>query len=675
MDMTNRSFMDVILKRDKYRGKIASFSSAQIRMDASDVASASAAAIPDNSEASHNTWARRVHTRMMPEVAPLLAYLRHAMRLTAAVAIRPSQRPAAPTQNTTGIDRDEVSPQTGQSRWRRPLSQLSHLPLETLVALVATMLSVTAYVWYAQQGLTLAYEDSISHMMIARRVLFGRTSGLGQLGAAWLPLPHLLMLPFVWNDWMFHTGLAGALPSMAAYVITAVYAARLGRLAFQSKWAGWLAALVVMLNPDVLYMQSTPMSEVELLATTLVAVYYLVRWAHMYRETDLVKCALAVATGTLIRFDGWALACAIAVVVGILAWRRAGRMYAEAQLLLYSILGFAGCISYLIYQQVIFGNALEFYNGTYSAQAQQAFARSTSILPTYHNTLFSAHTYAQAAVDTIGVGLTAIALLGFCLYVAQMRRPPRLLPMLVVLVPFAFNWLALYIGIIIVQTPEIAFNGMHTYFNERYGMMMIPAAAVFIAYWAARSRLLVAPLIALVLASSVIGGVVTTPYVLGDPLQGVTSHRLALAAQEGAWLREHCSHSAVLISGGSFEAAMFDSNLPDAQFITDSNAAAFQSTLAHPQQAGCVVMDPQAPAYDPVWAALHNRQDWRGAFVLRAVVGTTQLYERLSTASPAGGSASVFPRMQQMTPQHFVAAWPRSLIARATWSRLSPGRV
>lgn len=659
MDMTSRSFVDAILRRDKHRGEVVSPYNVNARMDATIAGSASAAAILDNPEVPHRSRVRRMSARMTAGVAPLVAHLRQAARPTAAIAVRPWQRSAAPNQLKTQVDSDEGSHQTGHHRSRDLFSSLSHLSLETYVALVATTLSVAAYVWYAQRGLTLAYEDSISHMMIARRVLFGRTPGLGQLGAAWLPLPHLLMVPFVWNDWMFHTGLAGSLPSMAAYVITAVYAARLGRLAFQSNWAGWLAALVVMLNPDVLYMQSTPMSEVELLATTLVAVYYLVRWAHMYRETDLVKCALAVAAGTLIRFDGWALACGIAVVVGILAWRRAGRIYAEAQLLLYSVLGFAGCVAYLIYQQVIFGNALEFYNGTYSAQAQQAFARSKSILPTYHNALFSAHTYAQTAVDTIGIGLTAIALLGFCLYVAQTRRPPRLLPILVVLVPFAFNWLALYIGIIIVQTPEIAFNGMHTYFNERYGMMMIPAAAVFIAYWAARSRVLVAPLLALVLASSVIGGVVTTPYVLGDPLQGVTSHRLALATQEGAWLREHCSHSSILISGGSFEAAMFDSKLPDAQFITDSNAAAFQNALASPQQAGCVVMDPQAPVYDPVWAALHSRQDWRSAFVLRAVVGTTQLYERLSTASPTSSGTSALPRTQQMASQRRVAAWPR----------------
>jgi len=35
--------------------------------------------------------------------------------------------------------------------------------------------------------LTLAYGDAISHMMIARRVVAGRTPGLAQLGTTWLP--------------------------------------------------------------------------------------------------------------------------------------------------------------------------------------------------------------------------------------------------------------------------------------------------------------------------------------------------------------------------------------------------------------------------------------------------------------------------------------------------------
>ncbi|HEV2237380.1 MAG TPA: hypothetical protein VGR57_12030, partial [Ktedonobacterales bacterium] len=98
---------------------------------------------------------------------------------------------------------------------------------EWAIALLATALSIGFFAWYAHQGQTLAYGDAVDHMMIARRVFFSRTPGLAQLGTVWLPLTHMLMLPFIWWDALFYTGLAGALPSMVAYVVGAVYLYRL----------------------------------------------------------------------------------------------------------------------------------------------------------------------------------------------------------------------------------------------------------------------------------------------------------------------------------------------------------------------------------------------------------------------------------------------------------------
>src|SRR5262245_41393540 len=166
---------------------------------------------------------------------------------------------------------------------------------EAWVALLASAISVASYSYYVQQGLTLAYGDSISHMMIARRVFASNSPGLAQLGTVWLPLNHMLMLPFVWNDALYSDGFAGAFPSMIAYVVSAVYMYRLAELVFSSRWAGWTAALTLMLNPSVLYMQSTPMSELDLICFAVVAIYYAVRWVRTFDAGDLVKCALATA--------------------------------------------------------------------------------------------------------------------------------------------------------------------------------------------------------------------------------------------------------------------------------------------------------------------------------------------------------------------------------------------
>ena len=44
------------------------------------------------------------------------------------------------------------------------------------------------------------YGDAVAHINIARRVFDSRTPGLLQLGTVWLPLPHLLMIPFLISD-------------------------------------------------------------------------------------------------------------------------------------------------------------------------------------------------------------------------------------------------------------------------------------------------------------------------------------------------------------------------------------------------------------------------------------------------------------------------------------------
>src|SRR6478672_3406837 len=62
------------------------------------------------------------------------------------------------------------------------------------VVILLTAISAAAVWWCASHGYTLYYGDAEAHLNIARRVLDSRTPGPEQLGTAWLPLPHVLML-------------------------------------------------------------------------------------------------------------------------------------------------------------------------------------------------------------------------------------------------------------------------------------------------------------------------------------------------------------------------------------------------------------------------------------------------------------------------------------------------
>src|ERR1700736_276372 len=130
-------------------------------------------------------------------------------------------------------------------------SASSHFDQEVrLLAWLAVCVSVCSFLFYFRRGEVLLYGDAIAHINIARRIFDSKTPGLLQLGTVWLPLPHLLMMPFLISDEMWRRGAGGSIPSMAAYVWGVVGMFRLvrGALASNGKATGatrvaaWTAA-------------------------------------------------------------------------------------------------------------------------------------------------------------------------------------------------------------------------------------------------------------------------------------------------------------------------------------------------------------------------------------------------------------------------------------------------
>src|SRR5262252_6108529 len=91
-----------------------------------------------------------------------------------------------------------------------------------LLSFLATTVSVISFLFYYKSGDYFLYGDAVAHINIARRVFDSKTPGLLQLGTVWLPLPHLVMIPFLLSSWMWQTGAGGAIPSMIAYVFAVV---------------------------------------------------------------------------------------------------------------------------------------------------------------------------------------------------------------------------------------------------------------------------------------------------------------------------------------------------------------------------------------------------------------------------------------------------------------------
>jgi 4-amino-4-deoxy-L-arabinose transferase-like glycosyltransferase len=445
----------------------------------------------------------------------------------------------------------------------------------------------------------------------------------------------MLMLPLIWSDTLWRSGFAGSFPSMLGYVASGVYLFRAGRLLFGSRSAAWVAALIFLLNPNILYLQSTAMTELVQLAAEAAALYYTLRWAYHGRAFDLVLAAGAVAAGSLVRYDAWALAISITVIVGFVAWRTLGRGGAEASLIVFGTLAFAGCAAWVIYNWVIYHDPLYFLTGPYSAQGQQQFIEAhqgAGALPTHHDVLLSLRVYGASVIDSAGWPLAALGVLGLVAWVLRRQVQVAALPLYAALTPFAFNCLSLFLGISTMWTPDVSINGVSNYFNVRYGVMMLPAVALFVALWSARSRALLLIVLGVALVFSGFNPALGTPYVLAEPLHGVLSQGHDLAHQEGAFLAAHYHGGGILFNAGDMQSAIFFSDLPYNDFITAADNRDFPAAIAHPEAyATWIIMDPYAGNYDPVYAGLNARQDWRPHYKLAAVIGTAQIYELMGS--------------------------------------------
>src|SRR5438270_7357100 len=117
-----------------------------------------------------------------------------------------------------------------------------------LVAQIAAAISVISFFYHLQNGNVLLYGDAVAHINIARRVFDSRTPGPLQLGTVWLPLPHLLTIPFVISNRIWQTGIGGSLVSIVSYLLMGLGMFRL--LSPYSRLAAWAGTLILAVNPN-----------------------------------------------------------------------------------------------------------------------------------------------------------------------------------------------------------------------------------------------------------------------------------------------------------------------------------------------------------------------------------------------------------------------------------------
>lgn len=355
------------------------------------------------------------------------------------------------------------------------------------VGAVAFTVSAFSLLYYFHHGQILLYGDAVAHINIARRVLDSATPGLLQLGTVWLPLPHLLMVPFLLSNSLWQNGLGGSIPSMISYVlgVVGVFRLVLGITPenMNGRAAPWVAALVYGANPNLIYVQTTALTEPLYLAWFVWAVVYgfefLVKQitaegTEGYRA-QLWKCLACVIGAELTRYDGWFLGGAIGLVVIIfvlLRWkdaslRRSGLIF---------LLGIAVAPGlWLAYNAVVYRNAWEFANGPYSARAieQTSGARN----PAEGNAVAAGSFFLKSAQLNMAPGNWGRVWLAGAVAVLALSVVKRnfAVPLVLLWTPLLFYAFSIAHGGVPLYIPAW---WPFTWYNIRYGVELLPLFAV-----------------------------------------------------------------------------------------------------------------------------------------------------------------------------------------------------
>lgn len=514
----------------------------------------------------------------------------------------------------------------------------------SILAVLAACISLLAFLFYFRHGYVLLYGDAVAHINIARRVFDSRTPGLLQLGTVWLPLPHLLMIPFLFSHWAWQSGLGGSIPSLVAYVLGAVGIFRLVRdvLSFHSqpdtatRLTAWFAAGIYAANPNLIYLQATAMTEPLFLALSIWAIVYFTEFIQQNQPEEedqqrasrfLAKCGLCLLGACLTRYDGWFLAAAM-TLAGLLVVpkRMRGLQTLHRGFRVFVLLAAAGPVFWLAYNAAVYRNPLEFATGPYSARAIELKTSHSGDAPHpgANHLGVAASYFVKSAESNLAEGRSqklwiALLLAGTVIGLVSDRRR---WPLLFLWLPLPFYMLSIAYGGVPIFLPGL---WPFSYYNVRYGLEMLPAFAVFVALTAyfvvglARNRTGQAALAACFLAL-VAGGYATVwrehPICFREAWVNSRT-RLALERELASTLKTFPPGSTFLMYLGDHVGALQDAGIPLRRTINEGNhrtwkqpsdpEGLWERALANPSQYADFEV---AIGHDPVAEAIkHTHPD------------------------------------------------------------------
>lgn len=470
------------------------------------------------------------------------------------------------------------------------------------VASAAIVIALIASAFLVPSGWSLAYSDAQSHLTIARRLFDNRSElGLGQLGTVWLPVPHLLLAPFVLSLGAWHTGWGAAVLGACCLGATAA-----GLYRSAARWgvgrAGRLVTVAALVfNPTMLYLSSTALTEPVLIACMAASLAGLANVATRPRLSSpgeiAIFAGLPAALAVLSRYEGWALAVTGTIFVAIAVGRRTRNLKKTAA----ACAGFAlpplfAMSWWVAFNWVVFHNPLEFLFGQFSANAQQTDIVASGAT-TKGDISATLRTLDLAVGASVGWVLLGIAALGLIATLTVLRRRNRLIFLITAATSYLFLVVALVTGQAVIWNQA---TGATYIWNNRFGMASIIPAAL-LAGLAVEAVRVLSGRVGSARTSHCLTGVVATLTVLalagqaGWFLQAPAQRSLVLteaaesltrgadSREAAAWLNAHYNGGGILLDETTWSNAVLpEIGIPLREFYLRANDQLFTEAVAAP---------------------------------------------------------------------------------------------
>ncbi|MBP1633930.1 MAG: hypothetical protein H6Q10_504 [Acidobacteria bacterium] len=499
----------------------------------------------------------------------------------------------------------------------KPANAIAGAGVAGALAAAALVAGLVAVAFYAEAGLTLSHYDAKAHLVVARRVLDSLTPGWKQIGAVWLPLPHLLNLLPVQIDFFYRTGASAVTISVLSFALAAWACARLVLHATGSRAGAILAGVIVVSNPNMLYLQATPMTEALLLGLTTLAVLLVSLWVDDPVPARRRAAGAAIVLACLTRYEAWPVTAA-ALGLAFAAFLRKGEGVRDslrrvAMLAVYPVLTVLG---FLVQSQLTIGEW--FVTGGFFVPDNPDLGRPFKAIG---SVWWGARALDGTAVMVLGTA-GAVAVLAAALW---RRQRASALVLLALFATAALPWYAF-------------FNG-HP-FRIRYMVALLPALAVSAGAAIGllrRGAWAVAAVALGLVALQVRPFDARAPMVLEAQFDRPNSFDRRKVT---AYLVEHRRGEKILVSFGSLSHYVQELSLAGLgvrDFIHEGNDVIWNAALEHPfAHAGWILVEERAEGGDELAARAASTPSFLAHFDRVAEGGGVALYRREAMSrSPA----------------------------------------